>query len=62
MCLCVSRSVRTVCTAVTQAINFVTNPRADVPARYTVERAKVHLGASPGKVMKDTERQLPIHT
>ena len=33
------------CTAVAQAINFVTNPRADAPARYTVERAtlQVHI-------------------
>ena len=41
--LCVSRSVRTVCTAVTQAINFVTNSRVDAPARYTVERATLHM-------------------
>ena len=43
VCLCVSRSVCTVCTAVTQAINFVTNPRADAPAQYTVERAMLHI-------------------
>ena len=43
MCLCVSWSVRTVCTAVTQAINFVTNPRAKAPAQYKVERATLHI-------------------
>ena len=32
--MCVSR--------VSQAINFVTNPRADAPAQYTVERATLH--------------------
>ena len=33
-----SRSVHTVCTTVTDSINFVTKPRADAPARCTVER------------------------
>ena len=38
VCLCVSQSVRTACTAVTHSINFVTKPCADAPARCTVER------------------------
>ena len=45
-----SRSVRTVCTTVTHSINFVTKPRADAPARCTVEREiNATFGGQSGK-------------